>query len=210
MIVDDENLMIEGVASMLASMRRVLPNLELAGTARDTDEALAVARKNRPDLVVMDVLMRSGRGMETTEAIVAAVPGCKIIGSSTCLVPKTIQEMLDAGAKGYLSKTHDGANELQAAIRVLSAGTRVLFLSDSVQDAFHDPNARISNLTPREREVLAMRCSGYVPKEIAADLGLETTTIYTYLETIKAKSGISDVIQLYPLALREGLIELPG
>jgi DNA-binding NarL/FixJ family response regulator len=204
MIVDDELLMIDGMAAMLSDQS------DIAVVARVTDaaEVMDAAARTNPDIIVLDVLMRTGEGRVLAAQLRKAYPNLRILGCSTSLAPRVIEEMLKAGATGYITKG-EPEGEFETAIRHI-VKTPTVFLSRRTVEALSDPALSIESLTPREREILGCLCRDVIPKQVAGQLGLKVKTVYNHIERIRIKAGVNNMIQLYPIAVREGIVEMPG
>jgi len=204
MIVDDEMLMIDGMVSMLSDQG----DFEVVAKVTDAHKAIVTAGRFYPDIIILDVLMKTGSGKEIATKLKQQLPALKILACSTSTAPRTIEEMLLAGVKGYITKI-EPEGELERAFRHILSG-RGLFLSQATIIALDDPAAHIDTLTRREREILGYLCHDLIPKQVASSLGLSVKTVYNHIERIREKAAVNNIIQLYPLALREGLVELPG
>jgi len=203
-IVDDEQLMIDGLAAMLADV----PNTKLVGSTTDATKVMEVVRQLDPDLVILDVLMSTGNGWNVASRLKKVRPDVKILGCSTSVAPRVIEDMLKAGARGYITKNEPEGVLERAVQALLSHGP--IFLSPRTIEALHDPELRIDMLTEREREVLASLVRDIIPKQVAYDLSLSVKTIYNHIERIRQKAKVNNMIQLYPIAVKEGLLEMPG
>jgi two-component system response regulator DesR len=204
MIVDDELLMIDGMAAMLSDQS----DISVVAKVTDANEVLEAASRSQPDIVVLDVLMRTGEGRVVAAQLRKAYPNMRILGCSTSLAPRAIEEMLKAGAMGYITKG-EPEGEFETAIRHLVTKPTI-FLSRRTVEALSDPDLSIDSLTPREREILGCLCRDVIPKQVAGELGLKVKTVYNHIERIRIKAGVNNMIQLYPIAVKEGIVEMPG
>jgi DNA-binding NarL/FixJ family response regulator len=220
LLVDDQPLVREGIAMLLGAQ----PDLEVVGQAGDGAEAVALAERLGPAVVVMDLRMPGMDGVAATRALVEARPPG---GSSTpvhVLVLTTFQDdeavdaALRAGAAGFLLKSAVPAR-LVEAVRAVAAGqgwldpavTRRLLgvLSARTDAAAPAPAAAVDGLTAREREVLALVAEGRSNGEIAAALYIGLGTVKTHVSHLLTKLDVRDRTQLVALAHRSGLTAAP-
>jgi DNA-binding NarL/FixJ family response regulator len=214
-IADDQPLVRTGLATMVSHAA----DLVLVGEAADGDEAVEVARRERPDVLLMDVRMPGVDGIEATRRIAGAVAtqGVRVIMLTTFDRDEYVHAALRAGASGFLLK--DVAPEdLFAAIRVVAAGDALLGPSITrrlIADFARRPSggatdaARLGRLTDREREVLALVARGLSNDEIAARLVISPATAKTHVSHIMTKLDARDRAQLVIVAYETGLVT-PG
>jgi len=208
LIAEDHDVVREGLKFLIGTE----PDLEIAGEAENGVSALQMARKLRPDVVLMDVAMPRCNGLEATQNISKQVPASKVLILSASNDEDSVRRLLDAGASGYLTK-NSAAEELLDAIREVNRGGS--FLSSSMarrlrnqsQTAFI--NGRSSqkprSLTPRETEVLGHIAAGLCNKQIAVELGLSIKTIEKHRQAVMDKLGIHDIAGLTRYAISRGL-----
>lgn len=206
-VADDHQLFLEGLRALLSKEAEI----EVVSEASNGREALSEARRQRPDVVVMDLSMPGLNGIEATRRISRSLPGVRVICLSMHTEPRFVEAALEAGASGYLPKDC-AADEMTAAIRAVSSGKT--YLSPSVagvvvdvlrnRDAPEEENA-FGVLTDREREVLQLLAEGQSTKELAAHLSLSVKTVGTHREHIMRKLGIRSIAGLTKYAIREGL-----
>jgi len=210
LLADDHRILREGLRSLLSQQ----PDLELAGEAASGDEAIALARQLKPDVVIMDVVLPGIDGVEATRRIQAEHREIRIIALSMHSDRRYVSEMLRAGAVGYLVK--DGAfEELNQAIRAVMAGRPYLsavITGSLVEDFVRQTSAQeppsaspLSLLTAREREVLRLLANGKRVKDIAAELNISVKTVESHRQNVMDKLEIHSTIELTRYALREGL-----
>jgi two-component system response regulator NreC len=206
LIVDDHPVVRSG-------LRRVIDaesDIQTVGEAGDADRAVFEAIENKPDVVVLDVMMPNKSGIEGMPALLQAVPKAKVLVLSMQDDPRYVREAFDAGASGYLLK--DAAdNEVVGAIRAVAAGERYvhpslgakLFTAESEQRrrAEHDP------LSEREREVLHLLALGHTNQEIAKTLFISVRTAETHRAHIMQKLHLGSRAELVRYALAEGLLD---
>lgn len=207
LVVDDHQLMRDGLRALLERES----DLHVVGEAADGQEALELAPKLRPDLVLMDVSMPGLNGIEATRRMCALMPRARVVGLSMNADRRYVHAMFEAGAWGYLLKS-SASDELIRAIRAVARDEKYVSpaIAGIVVDALvGGPNAVPSNplasLSTREREVLQLIAEGMTSKEIAARLGLAASTVETHRKQVSAKLGLHSVAELTKLAIRAGL-----
>jgi DNA-binding NarL/FixJ family response regulator len=189
-------------------------DIMVAGEAEDGREALQLARKLSPDVIIMDIAMPDLNGIEATRQIVAEFPGIKVVALSMHSDKRFVSEMLKAGASAYLLK--DCAfEELITAIRTimkgkiyLSPGIAGVVIEDYIRKDSKAESTVFSLLSDREREVLQLMAEGKTTKEVAAHLNLSIKTIETHRTNIMTKLNIHSIAELTKYAIREGLTSL--
>ncbi len=209
LLIDDHQIMRDGLRLLL----REQPDLELVGSAFDSDAGWQAVVDLAPDLIVMDLDIPGEGGIALTARIRATHPDIKIVILTGHAEPQYIEAALQAGAEGYILKANGGADLLQA-LRSVLAGRN--FLSQEVSHIvvnelrrhFDPPQKRGSALSTRESEVLKQIADGYSTKEIAFALGVSTKTIESHRMNLMEKLQINNVAELTKYALREGLTTL--
>jgi DNA-binding NarL/FixJ family response regulator len=212
LVVDDEELVRTGLRMILDSE----PDLDVVGTASDGRQAIAAVRRLCPDVVLMDIRMPGLDGLEATRRILTEpdVPPCKVVILTTFDVDEHVYEALRAGASGFLLKDVP-ADQLAHAVRVAAAGeallapsvTRRLIASFARPVAPAPvPVAGLSELTPRELEVLTLLAEGLSNAEIATRLFVGEATVKTHVARILTKLGVRDRVQAVIAAFRSGLV----
>jgi len=212
LIADDHEIMQEGLYVLVQDE----PKMDVVGQARDGQEAVRLARKLSPDVVIMDVGMPDLNGIEATRQIVEECHGVKIVALSMYSDKRYVMGMLKAGASGYLLK--DGAfQELVRAIRSVVAGK--VYLSPAIAGVVVDASVRSgssrrplvdSSLTDREQDVLQLLAEGHSTKQIASQLKISEKTVETHRHRLMEKLDIHSIAELTKYALREGLTSLGG
>lgn len=208
LVADDHAIVREGVHQLLSQE----PDIEVVGEAADGAQAVDLARKLRPDLVLMDIGMPGMNGLEATRVLKAEQP-------QTDVLVLTMQEgedyffrLLQAGASGYVLKGA-GSAELLSAIRAVRQGGVYLnptMTKKVLGDVLKRPEqARAASdpLTPREREVLKLIADGMTNREIADELVLSLSTVQTHRLHIMEKLNLHNRTELVKYAIRRGLIE---
>jgi DNA-binding NarL/FixJ family response regulator len=213
-------LIVEDDALMRAGLRGVLSNdpaIEVVGEAGDGRDALHRARLLSPDIVLMDIRMPNLDGIAATREVLAAFPDVKVMILTTFEQDDYIFGALSAGASGFLLK-RTRPEELVAAIHTVAAGDSLLspsVTSRVIARMAHQPapdtarDARLAELTPRERQVLELVARGLSNSEIAATLVIEESTVKTHTKRILAKLGVRDRVQAVIFAYEHGLTSPP-
>jgi len=185
------------------------PDMEIVGEAGNGREAVELAEKLKPDVVVMDVTMPELNGIEATRRLVESLPHCRVVALSMHKDSVYVREILRAGARGYLLKD-SVAGDLVSAVRMVAAGEG--YLSPAVSNAVLDDYRRhvtnpVDLLTSREREVLQMLAEGKTNKEIATVLNLSVYTVDAHRGRIMEKLNLHSINELVRFAVRNGLID---
>lgn len=184
------------------------PDMEVVGEARTGREAIAEARRLKPDIVVMDVSLPELNGIESTRQICDELSRTKVIALSMHKDSVYVREILRAGARGYLLKDSED-EDLLKAIRAVYRGEA--YLSPAISDAvLTDYRKHVSNpvdlLTSREREILTMVAEGKTNKEIAQALNLSVYTVESHRGSVMEKLNLHNTGDIVRFALRNGLI----
>jgi DNA-binding NarL/FixJ family response regulator len=215
LIADDQALVRVGLRKILEAE----PDLEVVGEAADGEEAIGEARHLRPDVVLMDIRMPVLDGIEATRRIVQAQPGTRVLILTTFGLDTYVYEALRAGASGFMLKDAP-PEEIAAAVRIVASGEALLApaVTRAVVEEFarrpvpKEPAAlpaALSELTPREREVLDLLARGLSNPEICAQLVITEATAKTHVARILQKLGLRDRVQVVVYAYETGLIA-PG
>jgi DNA-binding NarL/FixJ family response regulator len=204
LLADDHAILRKGVRMLIHTQ----PDMEVVGEARTGREAIAEARRLKPDIVVMDVSMPELNGIEGTRQICDELTATKVIALSMHKDSVYVREILRAGARGYLLKDSED-EDLLKAIRGVFRGEA--YLSPAISDAvLTDYRKHVSNpvdlLTSREREILTMVAEGKTNKEIAQALNLSVYTVESHRGSVMEKLNLHNTGDIVRFALRNGLI----
>jgi DNA-binding NarL/FixJ family response regulator len=224
MIADDQEIIRQGLTIILDSQS----DMRVVGQAEDGEQAVAMARALRPDVILMDIKMPRMNGIQATRIITRELPDTQVIILTTYDSDDWVFDGVRAGAQAYLLK--DASTEaLTAAIRGVHRGESQLdpAIARKVMDEFRrmsgpgaiaaearrgttlqDAAPPIEELTEREMDVLSLIAQGMNNKDIAATLFLSEGTVKNYVSTIMSKFHANDRTQVVVRALKEGLVKL--
>jgi DNA-binding NarL/FixJ family response regulator len=216
LLADDQRLVRESLATML----RLLPGIELVGTASDGEEAVALAAEHSPQVVLMDLRMPRVDGIEAIRRLREQQPDVRAIALTTFADDESVIGALRAGARGYLTKDA-GAEDIRSAIFAVAAGEATLdpavqhhVVAALAGDEAGEPAGRGGDLpdglTPREAEILGLIAEGLTNAEIAERLVVSPTTVKSHINHLFAKAGLRDRVQAVTYAYRKGLATPPG
>jgi DNA-binding NarL/FixJ family response regulator len=218
LVVDDQGLVRAGVRVLL----QTAPDIEVVGEAADGHEAVRLAARLRPDVVLMDIRMPRVGGVEATSRISAAVPNTKVLMLTTFAEEDNVYAALAAGAVGFLVKDGDPADMIEAVrraargepqlapdvlARVVERARRSHDLERAQESLPNPDEAILGRLTPRERDVLSLVGAGLPNADIAARLHIGVTTVKTHIVTLLDKLGVRNRVQAGILAHRLGLVD---
>ena len=212
-VVDDEVLLRSGLAGIVDTA----PDMTVIGQAADGNDAVRLARSGSPDVVLMDIRMPGLDGLEATRRIVASTRA-RVLVLTTFDLDGYVFTALRNGASGFLVKDTAPA-DLLTAIRVIASGEALLspgvtrrlierFARESASATDRSPVALPDDVTPREREVLALVAAGHTNAEIAAQLCISIGTAKTHVARLLSKLDARDRVQLVILA--HGLAPAPS
>ncbi|WP_125773651.1 response regulator transcription factor [Antribacter gilvus] len=206
-IADDEPLVRGGLRLILDSE----PDLEVVGEAADGSEAVAQARRLRPDVVCMDVRMPGVDGLRATELVLRLPDPPKVLVVTTFEHDDYVLDALTVGASGFLLK-RASADEIVQAVRTVAVGQSLLF-PEAVRSLVRGGRGAAARyagppLTPRESEVLGLVAQGMTNAEIAAELVVGLETVRTHVASVLGKLGARDRTQAVVTAYRTGLVEV--
>ena len=211
MVVDDQALVREGLMTLLGAAAGITPVV----AAADGEEAVRLAARHRPDVVLMDLRMPVLDGVEATRQIRAVRPETEILVLTTHADEATILDAMHAGARGYLTKDA-GIAEISRAVHAAAAHQAVLdpvaqsaLIQAASAGARPGPSATAASLpdelTPREAEVLSLIARGLSNGEIASTLVVSEATVKTHINHVFAKIGARDRAQAVHYAYTHGL-----
>jgi two-component system response regulator NreC len=205
LLADDHPIVRQGFRLILESE----PDIEIIGEASNGREAVTMAERLQPDIVVMDVAMPELNGIEATRRLSTLSPRTKVLALSMHKDSVYVREILKAGARGYLLK--DALDrDLVAAVKALMRGEG--YLSPAVSDlVLTDYRRHVTNpidlLTSREREVLQMIAEGKTNKDIATTLSLSVYTVDAHRGRIMEKLNLHSTSELVRFAIRNGITD---
>lgn len=206
-IADDEGILRQGLSALI----REQPDMEVVGEAQDGWQAVALAKKLKPDAVVMDISMPNLNGVDAARQILAENPNIKVVALSMHPDRRYVTEILKAGALAYVLKCYF-VDELIKALHAAAAGEH--YLSPQITDVLvdeivnktsaNDQNG-LSRLTGRQRQVLQLTAEGLSTKQIALRLCISPKTADANRREIMNQVGIFTIAELTKYAIREGL-----
>lgn len=203
LVVDDHAMVRRGLAAFL----RTKPDLQLVAEAASGAEALTLCERLQPDVVLMDLMLPGMTGTEATRIIRGRWPSVRVIALTSFGDKELVREALAAGALSYLLK-NVSAEDLAEAIRAACSGRSTLAaeaVQALIQPAQTEPAAG-ENLTPREREVLALMVKGLTNPEIAERLVVSRATAKAHVSNVLAKLGVSNRAEAVATALQRKLV----
>ena len=210
LIADDHEVVRIGLASLLDRQ----PGFSVVGQASSGHEAVRLARHARPDVVVMDIRMPDGSGIEACRTITRELPSTPVVMLTSYADADDLFAAIDAGASGYVLK-RVGSGELVDAVRTVAAGGSLLdpSVTQSVLDRLRNTSrleeaGAFADLTEQERRVLAHLADGASNREIADRMGLAEKTVRNYVSSVLAKLGLESRAQAAGYAIRNRLPEL--
>jgi DNA-binding NarL/FixJ family response regulator len=208
LIADDHDIIRKGVKDVLSSR----PGWEVCAEAATGREAVAMAEKHRPDIVVMDISMPELNGLEAARQIRKMLPTTEVMILSLHFSDQLVREIVDAGAHGYILKS-DAGKDLVKAVEAL-ANRRSFFTSGAAElilDGAREKGASTmlmrNRLTSREREIVQLLAEGKSSKEVAVALGISVKTAETHRANIMRKLDMHSVSELVRYAVKNHMIE---
>ncbi len=210
MLADDHEMIREGLRLLVNSQA----DMETVGEAENGRKAVALAQELRPDVIVMDVSMPELNGLEATKRLRTLCPDSKILSLTRHTERAYLQQLLEAGASGYLLK-QSASQELLRAIRAVAAGQTYLDPAITEKAVAHirgggravrgaSPDV---NLSDREAEVLRLIAWGYINKEVAARLSLSVKTVEFHKANGMRKTGMKSRVDIVRYALLQGWLQ---
>jgi DNA-binding NarL/FixJ family response regulator len=214
LIADDQEMIRSGLRLILAAE----PDIDVVAEVSDGDDAVAAARRLRPDVTLMDIRMPRLDGLQATRRLLAdTAPPTRVVVLTTFDIDTYVYEALRAGASGFLLKNAP-AEELVQAIRVVASGeglldpavTRRVIEEFARTPAQSQPPPELANLTERELEVLHLIARGLSNAEIAARLYVSEATVKTHVARMLTKLRLRDRVQAVVYAYEHGVIHRGG
>ena len=209
LLVEDHMVVREGLRSLLRGER----DIEVVGEAQTGRQAVALAKKLRPAVVVMDIAMPLLNGLEATRQIRKAIPGAKVLILSAHGDDAYVEQAIAFGVVGFLLK-QTSSHDLSRAIREVQKGKT--FFSPAIAKRLRGQKSpagrrplrkRVARLTSREMEVLQLIAEGEANKQVADELGISIKTVEKYRQSLMQKLNIHDVAGLTRYAIGAGIIE---
>jgi DNA-binding NarL/FixJ family response regulator len=212
LICDDQPLVRAGFRTILGSKS----DIDVVGEAENGAEAVALAERRRPDVILMDIRMPVLDGVEATRRLVAAGTRARILVLTTFDLDEYVHAAIRAGASGFLLKDVTPAKLLEA-IRIVAGGDALLAPSVTrrLLERFattlppgEDSSDALAELTSRETEVLRLLAGGMSNAEIASELVVSEATVKTHISSVLRKLGLRDRVQAVIVAYESGLVKL--
>ena len=211
LLADDHVVVRQGLRALLAAEG----DIEIVGEADNGRQAVQLAKKLLPNVVLMDIAMPVLNGLEATRQITRMLPNTRVLVLSSYSDGEYVQQLTEAGAAGYLVK-QTAAGDLLKAIREAHRGNA--FFSPAIAKRLRDqcreamagggaPRGRTDHLTHREAEVLQLIAEGRANKQIASELCISIKTVEKHRQQVMNKLGIHDVAGLTRHAIAKGIIE---
>ncbi|GAB4430122.1 MAG: response regulator transcription factor [Chloroflexi bacterium OHK40] len=204
-VADDHKVVRAGIRDLLSDE----PDILVVSEARNGQEAVELALRERPDVVVMDIHMPELSGVEATRQIRAAAPDVRVLVLTSYQDDPYIYGLLDAGASGYLLKTAEGG-EIVRAVRATAEGQAVIdpAVAPRLIARLTRPTSPVDALTERELDVLRLAARGQTNKQIGAALQISDRTVQNHLANIYGKLGVASRTEAVTAALERNLITL--
>jgi DNA-binding NarL/FixJ family response regulator len=209
LLVDDDQLMRAGLRLIIEQT----PDLVITGEAADGQQAVTAARRDRPDVVVMDVRMPVMGGIEATRQVTAAPDPPKVLILTTFELDEYVFNALRAGASGFLLKRSppeqliDGIRTVAAGDALLSPSVTRRLIEEFSARRTRTPNPRFADMTERELEVLVAIAKGLTNEELAETLFISGNTVKTHVKRVLTKLGARDRVQAVVMAYEGGLMD---
>lgn len=207
LIVDDHKIVREGLSSLIEENG----GYEVVGQASNGRDAIKLARKINPDIVIMDVAMAEMNGIEATRQLTGLLPDIRVLALSMHSDSRYVKQMLEAGALGYLLK-ENAFEEIVTALHSLVAGKMYVSPQASGNMLQNLAQGRVDNtdspLTAREKETLQLITEGHSTAEIADRLFISVKTVESHRKKIMDKLDMHSIAELTKYAIREGITEL--
>jgi len=209
LIADDHSIVRSGIRGLLEDQ----PGWEVCAEAATGREAVNLALKHKPDVVVIDYSMPELNGIEATRQIRGALPDTEVLVFTMHDSEDVLQRALAAGARGYLVKSDDSAQLIDAVQSLsrhkafVSTAVSGALVSGFLQNTGNPAQQPLESLTPREREIVQLLAEGNSNKEIAAKLFISVKTVETHRSTVMRKLEVNSIVELVRYAIRNKLVE---
>jgi len=211
LLVEDHTIVRQGLRLLIEAAG----DIQIAGEAKTGREAVQMTRELRPQVIVMDIAMPLMNGLEATRQILKAFPDAKVLILSAHSDAEYVEQVVKAGARGYLIKQSSG-DVLAQAVRELHKGQT--FFTPSIAKRLKEDyqksadgsglqKRRTTELTSREAELLQLIAEGHVNKQIASELGISIKTVEKHRQHLMEKLNIHDIAGLTRFAIGAGIIE---
>ena len=209
-LADDHRMFLHALRALLEKE----PGIEVVGVAGTGDELLALVADKPVDIACVDIGMPAMNGIETTRRLLTLRPNIKVIGVSAFSDRQFVLDLLNAGARGYVTKAEAG-EELLRAIHTVQLGKTYLCpdVAATVTNALLDNTPRdtsVPRITARERQVLQLIAEGHTSGRIADRLHLAASTVEVHRRNIMRKLDLHSVAELTKYAIRNGLTTISG
>jgi DNA-binding NarL/FixJ family response regulator len=211
LVVDDQAMVRAGLRLILDGQA----DIEVVGEAADGEEAQVAVRRDRPDLVLMDIRMPRLDGIAATRKLIEHDPAVRVLVVTTFDADQYVFEALRAGASGFILKD-SSPEQLVAAVRLIAAGDALLapartrrLIETQVRPKPTVDSSLIGTLTDREREVLVLMARGLDNSQIAAELFISDATVRTHIGHVLSKLNSRSRVQAVVVAYESGLVQ-PG
>ena len=204
-IADDHAVLRQALGALLEGQTDMI----VVGQASNGAELVELVDRERPDVVILDLTMPGGGGLGALRSIRERGSDARCLVLSMHDEPSTLHRVLEAGGDGYVTK-RASTEELLHAIRSVASGGAYFSVGMSERGASAANLERLTALSQREREVFERVARGFTSKEIAAELGIQQTTVDVYRSRLMKKLGVSSRAELVELALDAGVMTGPG
>lgn len=208
LVVDDHEVFVQGLVRLLIAAG----DIEVVGAVGSVGEAVAAATSHSPDVVLMDMELPDGDGVEATKKIKVAIPRARIVMLTGHTDDSALVRALRAGCAGFLTKT-SAFEAVVAAVRAVHAaeeGTPLVDLGRTLEELRPGGRRLGASLTAREVEILQLMADGLANKRIAAELGVSLNTVRNQIQNILRKLLAHSKLEAVAVAVREGVIRSPS
>jgi DNA-binding NarL/FixJ family response regulator len=211
LIADDHELLRRGLRTVLEAQ----PGWEVAGEASDGREAVAQAKRLKPDLVVLDVRMPNLNGLEAARQIRKALPHTEVLILTMHESEQLVRDILEAGARGYVLKSDAGRDLVTAVEEVrrhkpyFTSKVSDIVLQSYLHGSVHPKRAKssVAPLSAREREIIQLLAEGKSNKEVAVALNISVLTAKTHRTNLMRKLGVHSISDLVRFAIRNRIVD---